>query len=886
MRKLSCIFFFFSATLSFSQKPFFQSYSLLKKNERVNVNVIFQDKVGFIWFGTDKGLFKFDGLKYQNFTSLNGLPDNHVTAINQDSSGRIWTGHQTGEIAILENESIKKFEPQEGHSSKEISDIVFDKQGHLWFSTLDDGLYYFLNERLFRLDEIDGMPDLFVYDIEVDEDGKIWAGTDRGVAVCQLSGDQVKLSVLNNATGLPDNIIKKLVAKKDKIWMATEDAGLVSYDRQTSIFKKEIPDWNDGSITDMVIDGDEAILSLAQHGMVVYDWGTGIKKKIDKKNDLGFVNVNTLIKDREGNIWLGCAESVIRMPNHFIEYLEVYDGSKNENVSCLAVDRHENVWYSINGKLYVENTQELTAPDPSPWLTGKTWEGAYVSSVYVDSTGFVWVGFLGQGLIKINPLTHRLFRFDELNKTTVLSITGRGSSVWVASLSGAIQIKSKGERETLNFFNKSNGLSSDYIYQVFIDSQQRIWFGTDGKGVDMLDGSGIHHFQDGFSSKVVYGFAEDGLHRIWVNVQSDGLYEFNNSKFVPIMASNNQWSANEISCLASDKYGNLVVMHELGIDFFDIKRNNVFHFGDEIGLDNFKPNLNSVAADGHGGIYFGTSHGIIRYTPRMNDEKLFPTPFIDYLKVAGRKVFPKDKLVFSYHEKEITINYNGFWYQNIDKVHFQYQLTELDKNWIDSRDQTATYSGLQPGNYSFHLKATDSTFPNPEEAVINFIIEPPFWKTPLFIVSSVLSLLFLIYAIIKYRERTLLKEKHELEERVEERTQEIKKKNEEIQAQAEEISGINENLEALVRKRTIELERKNKALEEYAFINAHQLRAPLASILGLINILNTIELNPRDKIILEHLNDSSEKLEQIVRTITEAIERGDHEHFETGEPIG
>jgi signal transduction histidine kinase len=99
--------------------------------------------------------------------------------------------------------------------------------------------------------------------------------------------------------------------------------------------------------------------------------------------------------------------------------------------------------------------------------------------------------------------------------------------------------------------------------------------------------------------------------------------------------------------------------------------------------------------------------------------------------------------------------------------------------------------------------------------------------------------------------------------------------NEEIQAQGEEIQLINENLEAQVRKRTHELEQKNRALEEYAFINAHNLRGPLASILGLINLLDKADLNHEARSIMEHMSDSARKLDSIVGTITKAIERGD-----------
>lgn len=98
---------------------------------------------------------------------------------------------------------------------------------------------------------------------------------------------------------------------------------------------------------------------------------------------------------------------------------------------------------------------------------------------------------------------------------------------------------------------------------------------------------------------------------------------------------------------------------------------------------------------------------------------------------------------------------------------------------------------------------------------------------------------------------------------------------EEIHAQDEEIKGINENLENIVRERTKELEKKNRVLEEYAFINAHQLRSPVASILGLINLMKKIELNAEAKAVMSHLDDSTEKLDKIVSSITKTIEKGD-----------
>lgn len=103
----------------------------------------------------------------------------------------------------------------------------------------------------------------------------------------------------------------------------------------------------------------------------------------------------------------------------------------------------------------------------------------------------------------------------------------------------------------------------------------------------------------------------------------------------------------------------------------------------------------------------------------------------------------------------------------------------------------------------------------------------------------------------------------------------IQIQNQELQEQDAIIKGINENLEQLVKDRTAELEKKNKALEEYAFINAHKLRSPVASILGLVNLFKKTDLSEDGRILMDHLSDSADRLDSIVNSITRAIEKAD-----------
>jgi signal transduction histidine kinase len=109
----------------------------------------------------------------------------------------------------------------------------------------------------------------------------------------------------------------------------------------------------------------------------------------------------------------------------------------------------------------------------------------------------------------------------------------------------------------------------------------------------------------------------------------------------------------------------------------------------------------------------------------------------------------------------------------------------------------------------------------------------------------------------------------------------LKEQKAEIEAQSEEIHSINNNLEATIKKRTQELENKNKALEEYAFITAHKLRAPLASILGLVSLINRVKLPPEDQILVTHLNDSAKKLDDVVHSVMDAIDGSENTDQET-----
>ncbi len=867
-----------------AQTPFFQQYFLLRKNDPVQINKILQDKNGFMWFATSNGLFKFDGKIQRRYTKKQGLLSNVVTAVAEDSLGRIWIGYQDGRLSFFEKNNFHSFDPPEGNTTKTISDILFDKNGNLWFATWNDGLYYYMNNRLYRVDEAEGLPDLYIYDLAEDSQGNIWAGTDGGAAVCTLQGSKISIDVIDHKDGLPDNIIRKIIQENDHaVLLATEDAGIIRYDLATHNFGSLTKhSWQYGGVSDFAIKNNKIWIACPQRGLVVYDRVKESENLYTAESIQGLASLRVLAKDTEGNIWAGAKSGLLRTPGDNLEYIEKPSTGSDANILAVTVDQFKNVWFSNKEGLYKRELKPNQNGIVKP-LASSPYENYTVISLFVDSKGYIWAGLYGEGALRIDPVTGKIRHFSrELRNGNILNITGKENIVWLATLGGSTKIDLLDNNEvSIKNYSSDDGLISDFIYQIFLQND-RVWFATDGKGIAMMDQDGFHHYEDGLPNAVVYGMAEDANHKLWVNVQGHGLYTFDGKQF-HACDSAVALRDTDIHSLTSDKSGNIVVMHDAGMDVIDVRKNKIIYLGDEVGLREKIANLNAVGKDSSGHIFFGTSAGIIKYAGEEDHLSSKPKAQIENVflfdKPIDLAIFP----ILEHDENNITVNFLGLWYRNPDGLFYSYKLENYDRDWIETTNHSVTYSRLPPGKYTYRLRVSETPdFNNTQEASVTFTILPPIWQTIPFYIFMVVIAGALGYTYVKHRERQLRRDNEVLETTVNMRTMEIQlqkeeimTQNEEISSQSEEILVINENLENLVKERTQELERKNKILEEYAFINAHKLRSPVATILGLINLFSKTKLDTEGEEINRRLQHTANELDDIVRTITKAIERGE-----------
>lgn len=557
---------------SLAQVPYFQHYQPVRRSP-VSTQTILQDREGYLWFGTDNGLFRFDGYEFSRLTVDDSLADNRVTALAQDSTGRLWIGHANGLISVHHAGRTVPFEPEEGLSSRPVSSIQVDRKGVVWFSTLNDGLYYYRNNRLFRIDEQEGLPDLYVYDLEVLSDGRIAAGTDGGLVLITLNDSPV-LQVLDQSNGLPDNIVRKIRAdEQGNLWLATEDLGLVVVSEADLSVHSVLPEWRLGPIHDFLVKDNKVWMTTRNGGLAVLDTHKGVMKENTTQSVRGAEGVGPVYKDREGNIWIGSKTGILRTHGDHLQFIENFKSS-DANILAVVMDKSGNLWYSNSEGLFKRSPHAGEPDQDERPLAGTRYSNYRVISLYEDRLGFIWAGLYGEGVIRIHPGTGQLqYLRKELNNGNVLSIAGDDRYVWLATLGGGTRIEYTATPMRVTNFTQKDGLVSDFIYQVFVDKKKRVWFGTDGKGAVMLDEKGFHHFEQVRGSNVVYGFAEDTHGNVWANIQGDVLYRYDGSRFSAMDSL--PLRSDHIYGFTSDRVGNLMLFHESGIDVYDVVNNRM-----------------------------------------------------------------------------------------------------------------------------------------------------------------------------------------------------------------------------------------------------------------------------------------------------------------------
>ncbi len=747
-----------------AQVPFFKSHEFGEQFQKAKAELIFEDENSALWLGTTQGLFLYDGIEFHPILKEDAT-SNHVRSVFRDSKSRFWVGYEDGSIYHFHNQQLRAWQPEEGLPRVAVNGFAEDGRGHIWFSTYGEGVYLFDEKRVYNFNQEDGLPGNDIYTLVAGQHGKIWVGTDRGLSHCDFFEENKVVENFSVEDGLPDNIVKAVLADdQGRLWVGTYDGGVCLFDPGTKSFTYPLPQTSFGVVNCLeLFAGTDLWIGTAGQGI----WRFNLtNKELTPLPKLENTKVADLHKDIEGNIWVLTSNHGIHSANRQFEFVE----TDFKNTQAVLCDSGNRLWAGTSDGLFVHRVDEKGNSRFQQHLPSLKLN---IVSLFEDDFANIWIGTFGAGVYIYQPDNGKVFHLtveNGLKDGNIFSMDGQDGVVWLATFGGVLEVRYdgdvlKGGNMAFRSLDKTTGLGSNFIYKVFIDSRQRVWFGTDGQGLSVLDHGVLKNFshathvhtdslrEEDFRLHAVYSITEDQQGHIWLSTDKAGIFEFDGENFLHLTVKEGVRDV-EITSLATDANGQILIVHPTGIDLLDPSSKHLIYYDNEVGVSRLDPNLNAVCTDPYGNIWIAGNNKIIKYTSLKDSLEIHPRTLLNNVFVFLEPVDFRSVHSFASHENHLIFSYMGLWYTDPQIVKYRYRMKGYDLSWIESKDRRATYSNLPPGQYTFEVTSTENDAWSDEPVVsYQFKIRSPIWRRWWFIVLLLASVGSFFYWYQKSRDK-------------------------------------------------------------------------------------------------------------------------------------
>lgn len=761
------------------------------------VRSVVQDKQGYIWFGSDNGLCRYDGYDVQRFYNPNLNLDQYVSALAVCDEGLL-VGSSKG--IYLFSFLSGKFTLLDASITSSISDVVVDTERNVWVSTTDKGIFrYNLTShecRNYVIKSSHGKVDCMLVDVN----NQVWALSNQAKEC---------LFKLNKASGVFELFPMKdskvnmggmaMLANPDgSILVGSWNQGLfqVNTDGSSQLLIDESVCHVTRHIHKLLYDSNQNVLVASDDGLLEYNMRSHSWQMLSEINNparkIKERFVYGLALDREGGLWIGTFYGgVSYIPcEKFLHRFQAYSvgksGLQGNVVGRFAEDSQRRIWIATDDA-------GLECYDPSIKKTigypGQAeMQGYNVHALLFDGND-LWVGTYANGLVRMNVGSSSLQVFQLDGKETGSSCyeifrDGQGR-LWATSMAKVNLWDDK--KQLFKVVKDFKSLTID----VKEDKYGNVWFATQGAGLwcytkDHKWKQYVHGKDDSASllCNQVNNLVVSSNGKL-VAVTSMGLCEFDYStgKFqsVPIDAP-----VHDFVC-ALEYQGTLWISTDKGIlRYLPGEPVRMFNRYDGLTSNQFLPSSGLLASDGC--IYFGTTMGFNAFYPyQVSVNQVAPPVAITSFQIFNKQVevgsdkLPvaldhMDKLDLSYDENMFNISFAALSYVSPEKNSYMYKMEGFDKNWITTKEHRATYTNLPAGTYTFRVKATNNDGVwSKDEASLKIEVHPPFWWS---LPAKILYLLVIGGLIWLYTQSRLKREKvrhkHDLERLEEKKEQEIR----------------------------------------------------------------------------------------------------------------
>jgi ligand-binding sensor domain-containing protein/serine phosphatase RsbU (regulator of sigma subunit) len=781
----------------FSQKYYFDNYSVSQGLAQSTVYSILQDREDNYWMGTQAGISRFDGVAFVNYTAEDGIAEGGVRALFEDSYGNIWTGHDGGGITRYDGERFEIFDHAELHLKSNITTILEDAEGHLWITSQESGAAMIKNPGAplgsIRYEMYLGrrLSDR-IFGSFLSEEGSLYFVTDP--VVKRFNKDSLRFDNLE-LNGVPRFFATTCIMEDSRknFWFGTYHGGLYRY----------LPEADDTKMYDLIKLGMtsnwvSALFEDRYGNIWLGTWGGGVARidlddritVFDNRNGMSGNKIWQIMEDKEGNILFGTNEHGMFAfkGDYFVSWFEE-DGLINSQVFAIEQVSDGSFWVGTNEGISIITTNRGESRIEDFYRL----KGERVRYIAEDKNGNKWIGADGQGVFTYTA--KREFRFEPLINSNIphgmitgLEVDGQ-NNLWIGTLDGLIYFEI--DQHKISRLTQVSGLEGNEVSAVFTDSRGRIWVGISGNGVNIIEGSEIKIANLEMSITPTC-FSEDKNGLIWIGTEGRGVlaYDAEEKAVVKQLTSENGLLANLINLLNCDDNNFLYIGTNKGLNKYDQELGKVFGFTRKSGFVGIETKQNATCLDDSGNIWFGTVLGVTRYNPALKPRDVIePLTYITGLMVNYEPYPISAGMTLSYRQNSLIFDYRSITL-NPEAVQYQIMLEGIDIDWRPPDNYTqVNYPALPPGKYTFFVKAKNSDGVwNDPPASLSFQIEPPFYLTWWFIISCIAALGAVVIAYIKVRERALVRENRVLEDKVRARTQEVVAQKEELAQKNKDIT--------------------------------------------------------------------------------------------------
>ena len=817
---LFCVisFLFFSSDFLPQSNIIFNHLTIEDGLSQSSVTCILQDKKGFMWFGTQDGLNRYDGYNIKVFKNDPGdstsLTDNFIFSIYEDQSGSLYIETQSGTFHQYNPRSesfkivIKDSVDLERAMVNSVSALLQESSGIRWTGGLskETGLVRFDTKTgkgtTFKHNPSDpsSLSNDKVYSVFRDRSGNLWVGTFNGLD--RFDERTGKFIHYRNNPGdpnsLPDNWVWPIYEDSHGyLWVGTVRGGLSRFNKDSNAFVNYKNDPNNPTSIN-----DNFIFSIYEDRAGVIWIGTNLgginyinpstqsfehyKYDPGNKNSLSDNIVLTMLVDRSGDYWIGTRNGGLNKYDYHKKIFTCYNHNPSNtnsiisnSVQSLLEDRAGNIWigtYSSGLDLLNPKTGVFTHYTNNP-ADSVSLSDNRIYSLVEDRLGNIWIGTYGGGLNKLDRATGKFLRYQfkendpasiSSNATWSLALDDEGN-LWIGTFGGGVNVLNLNNQKFTYYKNNpddSTSIADDNIIRIYKDRKGNLWFGTT-KGLSKYskETKAFKNFneKDGLANNFIYGIEEDDRGNLWLST-NNGLSKFNPQ--------------------------------------YEIFKNYYF----EDGLQGNEFNQNAYARDPiTGRLLFGGPNGFNIFHPDSLKENLFKPPIVltSYLRyntddeegkpIVEKGISERDSISLTYKDNIVTFEFAALSYYNNNENQYRYKLEGFNENWIQlGNNHSVTFTNLSPGDYKLIVTGSNNDGIWNEEGRALFIeVTPPWWRTNIAYAIYVITFLSLLYGMRRFE--------------INRREQKTKLRENELRLKATEAE-----------KRAIQIEndRKTKELEE------------------------------------------------------------------------